>query len=206
MQPQAPTTNISTKLLTKFATGLSGNFFNVGKHCVTVLALLLTPAATFAETFTATEQTISVIETGSHIEQRSTNPVTDYNHCHFDDAHQHLHCYTDQVGHQCDQGINQQPNTITRTTRRYNEPTTIVERHYYNNTAPRPNIILGYNITRQYRSNPYYGLRPGLFLGYNNFRYNNNRYRNNRYRNTRRHDYQHKKNRSNQRGRNRDNH
>jgi len=190
-------------------------YLTMGQHHLALLALLLTPAATLAET----TQTIRVIKTDADIEQHTTYPTADYDHCHFDDAHGHLHCYIDQLGHQCDQVTRQQPNTITRSTRRFSEPTTIVERHYQTNVVPQPNIILDYGNTHRFRSHQYFGQRPGVFLHYNNFlnnnsrnnnsRNNNQRYGhryNNRYNNNHRYDRRHNRDRSNHRYRNPYNH
>ncbi|MFT4631814.1 MAG: hypothetical protein ACI8PP_002263 [Candidatus Pseudothioglobus sp.] len=168
----------------------------IGQHHIALLFWLLTPAAAFPET----TQTTRVVGTGTHIEQHTTHSAADYDHCHFDDAHGHLHCYTERLGHQCDEVIKQRSNTIVRTTRRYSEPTTIIERHYRTNVVTQPNVILTYGDTHRYRPNPYYGLGPGIFLRYNDFRYSNHRYNhryNNRYNNNQRYNRQRRNSRSN---------
>jgi hypothetical protein len=191
----------------RFTRPFTGPLAN-GRHHIALIVLLLAPAAALAET----THTTRVIGTGSHIEQHTTHSAADYDHCHFDDAHGHLHCYTEQLGHQCDQVIKQRPNTITRTTRRYSEPTTITERHYRTNVVPQANVILAYGDTHRYRPNPYYGLGPGIFLRYNDFRYSNHRYShsynnryNNRYNNNQRYNRQRKNSRSNSNHGNRNN-
>ncbi|MFT7257341.1 MAG: hypothetical protein ACI8VR_002394, partial [Candidatus Azotimanducaceae bacterium] len=66
----------------------------IGQHHIALLFWLLTPAAAFPET----TQTTRVVGTGTHIEQHTTHSAADYDHCHFDDAHGHLHCYTERLG------------------------------------------------------------------------------------------------------------
>jgi len=164
--------------------------FTISRHYIALLVLLAAPTVILAET----SQTVRVIQGDSHIQQRSTYSAADYDHCHFDEAHGHTHCYTDQQGHACDEVISQQPNTIIRTTRRYNAPTTVFENRYYDDVVAPARIVFAYGDTHRYRANQHYQQRPGLF-----FRYNNNR------RHERRHERQHRKNRSERRYANRDN-
>jgi hypothetical protein len=192
MQTDKLLAKLFTKISIKISTKLAGRYLTIHTHHIVLLTLLLTPVTTVAET----TQIIRVIETGTPIEQHSANRAADYNQCHFDEAHGHLHCYADLFSRQSDQVITQKPNTITRTTRSYTEPATIIERHYYTNIMPQPNVILGYNNGHRYRSNPHYRQRTEVYLRYNNFRYNDNR----------RYDRRHKRQRPNRWNRNRNNH
>ncbi|MFT7133194.1 MAG: hypothetical protein ACI81O_001907 [Cyclobacteriaceae bacterium] len=157
---------LTTKLITKVLTKHFTKAFTISRHHLALLVLLAAPTAILAET----SQTVRVIQSGSHIQQRSTYTAADYDHCHFDEAHGHTHCYTDQHGHACDQVVIQQPNTIIHTTRRYNAPTTVIENSYYNDAVAPSRIVFAFGDTHRYRSNQFYNQRPGLF-----FRYNNNR-------------------------------
>ena len=181
---------LTTKPITKVFTKHFTKAFTISRRHLALLLLLAAPTAILAQT----SQTVRVIQADSQIQQRSTYSAADYDHCHFDEAHGHTHCYTGQQGHACDQAIIQQPNTITHTTRRYNSPTTVIENSYYNNVVAPSSIVFAYGDTHRYRSTQHYNQKPGLF-----FRYNNNR------RHERRHERQHRKNRSERRYTNRDN-
>ncbi|MFT5803617.1 MAG: hypothetical protein ACI9R8_000654 [Candidatus Paceibacteria bacterium] len=177
---------LTTKLITKIFTRHFKKTFTISRHHLALLVFLAAPTAILAET----SQTVRVIQSDSQIQQRSNYSAADYNHCHFDEAHGHTHCYTDQQGHACDQVIIQQPNIITHTTRRYNAPTTVIENRYYNDVVTPSSIVFAYGDTHRYRSNQYYNQRPGLV-----FRYNNNR----------RHERRHARRQAERRYKNRDN-
>ena len=203
-------TKLITQVFTKAFTEHFTKAFTISRHHLVLLVLLTAPTAILAET----SQTVRVIQGDSYIQQSSTYPAADYDHCHFDEAHGHTHCYADQQGHECDQVIIQQPNTIIHTTRRYNAPTTVIENSYYNDVVAPSRIVFAYGDTHRYRSNQRYNQRPGLL-----FRYNNNRRHERRHerkqqrrqavrkaeRQERRHERQHRKNRSERRYTNRDN-
>jgi hypothetical protein len=197
---------LTNKLITKAFTKHFTKAFTISRyHQLALLVLLAAPTAILAET----SQTVRVIQGDSPIQQRSTYSAADYDHCHFDEAHGHTHCYTDQQGHACDQVIIQQPHTITRTTRRYNAPTTVIENRYYNDVVAPASIVFAYGDTHRYRSNHHYSQRSGLFFRYNNRRHERRHERKQQRRQAerqeRRHERQHRKNKSERRYTNRDN-
>jgi hypothetical protein len=201
-------TKLITQVFTKAFTEHFTKALTISRHHLALLVLLTAPTAILAET----SQTVRVIQGDSYIQQGSTYPAADYDHCHFDEAHGHTHCYADQQGHACDQVIIQQPNTITRTTRRYNAPTTVIENRYYNDVVAPASIVFAYGDTHRYRSNQRYNQRPGLLFRYNNRRHERRHERKQQRRQAvrkaerqeRRHERQHRKNRSERRYTNRD--